>query len=95
MLISPVQAENLRQTACSGYMSHACGMSILVRALQARDSHLKGQWQSRLPAAQSQQAFYDDLRASNDIEMSLMVRASRNLPLMLLTKEYSHILKRR
>ena len=74
---------------------HACDMPILVHAVQARDSRLKGQWQSRLPAAQSQQAFYDGLRASNDIEMSLMVRASRNLPLMLLTKEYSHILKRR
>ena len=39
--------------------------------------------------------FYRDLRSSKDIEMSLMVRASRNLPIKMLHAEYEKILKRR
>lgn len=35
------------------------------------------------------------IRDSADVEMSLMVRASRNLPIMLLTNEYKRILERR
>ena len=35
------------------------------------------------------------IRDSKDIEMSLMVRAARNLPIRLLAKEYERILKRR
>ena len=35
------------------------------------------------------------LRDSRDIEMALMVRASRNLPILLLAKEYERILRRR
>ena len=35
------------------------------------------------------------IRDSSDIEMSLLVRASRNLPILLLSKEYERILKRR
>jgi hypothetical protein len=35
------------------------------------------------------------MRDSKEIEMSLMVRASRNLPIILLTNEYKRILERR
>ena len=35
------------------------------------------------------------IRDSGDVEMSLLVRASRNLPIVLLTNEYKRILERR
>ena len=35
------------------------------------------------------------IRDSGDMEMSLLVRASRNLPIVLLTNEYKRILERR
>ena len=40
-------------------------------------------------------SFCKGLRGSDDIDMSLMVRASRNLPIKLLSKEYERILRRR
>ena len=40
-------------------------------------------------------ALTTELRDSQDIEMALMVRASRNLPILLLAKEYERILRRR
>ncbi|KAK9867336.1 hypothetical protein WJX84_003668 [Apatococcus fuscideae] len=40
-------------------------------------------------------AFFKALRGSDDISMSLMVRAARNLPIPILAKEYERILKRR
>lgn len=54
-------------------------------------------WTSaNLPAQGSQHAqFCKSLRSTDDIDMSLMVRASRNLPIKLLAKEYERILKRR
>ncbi len=51
---------------------------------------------SSRPAALSQHAqFCKSLRSSGDIDMSLMVRAARNLPIKLLAKEYERILRRR
>ncbi|KAK9816223.1 hypothetical protein WJX74_001914 [Apatococcus lobatus] len=40
-------------------------------------------------------AFFKALRSSDDVSMSLMVRAARNLPIPILAKEYERILKRR
>ena len=63
--------------------------------LQAKLSGLARKSAS-LPAQGSQHAqFCKSLRSTDDIDMSLMVRASRNLPIKLLAKEYERILKRR
>lgn len=62
--------------------------------LQAKSSSLAKK--STRPPAPSQQAqFCRKLRSSDDIDMSLMVRAARNLPIKLLAKEYERILRRR
>ena len=51
---------------------------------------------SQLPTKGKQHAqFCKTLRSTDDIDMSLMVRASRNLPIKLLAKEYERILRRR
>lgn len=46
-------------------------------------------------APEQQDSFANSLRSSKDIDMSLVVRASRSLPLRLMAAEYEHILKRR
>ena len=46
-------------------------------------------------AALQEPSFYDALRSSDDVEMALVVRAARNLPIKLLAGEYERILKRR
>ena len=46
-------------------------------------------------AALQEPGFYDALRSSDDVEMALVVRAARNLPIRLLAGEYERILKRR
>ncbi|GMH36673.1 hypothetical protein BSKO_04546 [Bryopsis sp. KO-2023] len=40
-------------------------------------------------------AFYRDLRSTSEIDMSLMVKASRNLPIRIMAGEYKRILKKR
>ena len=62
--------------------------------LQAKASALA---KTSLPSAALSQhvQFCKNLRSSEDIDMSLMVRASRNLPIKLLAKEYERILRRR
>ena len=67
--------------------------------LQARQSQLSrrfgGKARKGLAEGGSELALTHGIRDSGDIEMSLMVRAARNLPIRLLAKEYERILKRR
>lgn len=62
---------------------------------QARQSKVKHKYAKNATKALGDANFYRELRSSKDIEMSLMVRASRNLPIKLLHAEYEKILKRR
>ena len=62
--------------------------------LQAKSSSLaKTNFKPAIGAQNAQ--FCKSLRSSEDIDMSLMVRAARNLPIKLLAKEYERILRRR
>lgn len=62
--------------------------------LQAKLSSLaRTSPRATMPLQQAQ--FCKSLRSSDDIDMSLMVRAARNLPIKLLAKEYERILRRR
>ena len=63
--------------------------------LQAKQSTLKRKYGRKAAGAVKDANFYRELRSSGDIDMSLMVRASRNLPINLLHAEYSKILTRR
>ena len=67
--------------------------------LQARQSQLGKQLGKKakvsLASEGSELEVTRGIRDSKDIEMSLMVRAARNLPIRLLAKEYERILKRR
>lgn len=78
--------------SCTSFLNHQLeGCSLLQARLSAlaRNS-------SAFPVGGSQHAqFCKSLRSTDDIDMSLMVRASRNLPIKLLAKEYERILKRR
>lgn len=52
-------------------------------------------FQGQLEAAPKLPDFYHGLRGADDIDMSLLVRASRDLPISLMAKEYEGILRRR
>ncbi|KAK9805933.1 hypothetical protein WJX73_006432 [Symbiochloris irregularis] len=69
--------------------------AIFMDGQQARQSKVKNKYANNTAKAVGDANFYRDLRSSKDIEMSLMVRASRNLPIKLLHAEYEKILKRR
>lgn len=62
---------------------------------QARESRVAEQYKGRQKAGPPDALFYQKLRSADDVEMALMVRASRNLPIRLLAGEYERILKRR
>lgn len=53
------------------------------------------QYKGRRKAGALDAAFFQRLRSSDDVDMALMVRASRNLPIRLLAGEYERILRRR
>ena len=53
------------------------------------------QYKGRQKAGALDAAFFQRLRSSDDVDMALMVRASRNLPIRLLAGEYERILRRR
>jgi len=63
--------------------------------LQAKESRVGRQYKGRRKAPQQDSTFYKELRSSNDMDMALVVRAARNLPIRLLAGEYERILKRR
>lgn len=67
--------------------------------MQAKRSFLAGKLGRKmspdLSKPDSELKLTTGIRDSRDINMALMVRASRNLPIMLLAKEYERILKRR
>lgn len=68
--------------------------AVYVQPQQAKASALcKNSPNLQTPAQHV--SFCKGLRSSDDIDMSLMVRASRNLPIKLLAKEYERILRRR
>lgn len=63
--------------------------------LQAKESRVGRQYKGRRKAPQQDSTFYQELRSSDDMDMALVVRAARNLPIRLLAGEYERILKRR
>ena len=63
-----------------------------VQHAQAR-KHFEGR--SSADSRETVQKLAAQIRDSKDVEMSLLVRASRNLPIILLSKEYERILRRR
>jgi len=68
-------------------------------SVQAKESQL-GKRYAKLSGeanreSQAEVKLTQGIRDSKEIEMSLMVRASRNLPIILLTNEYKRILERR
>lgn len=68
--------------------------AVYVHPEQAKLSSLaRTSPRATMPLQQAQ--FCKSLRSSDDIDMSLMVRAARNLPIKLLAKEYERILRRR
>ncbi|KAK9833568.1 hypothetical protein WJX81_006874 [Elliptochloris bilobata] len=69
--------------------------AVYMDGAQARQSQLGRAHRGRTREAPYDQAFFDNLRSSDDIEMSLVVRAARNLPIKLLAAEYERILRRR
>ncbi|KAK9830556.1 hypothetical protein WJX72_012447 [[Myrmecia] bisecta] len=69
--------------------------AVYMDAQQAKQSRLTRSLKGRLEKETRQPQFYKQLRSSDDIEMSLMVRASRNLPIRMMAAEYERILKRR
>lgn len=60
-----------------------------------RESGVAEQYKGRQKAAPLDSTFFQRLRSSDDVDMALMVRASRNLPIKLLAGEYERILRRR
>jgi hypothetical protein len=62
---------------------------------QLQPSQLQQQPSAPLPDPKQLDAFAGSLRSARDIDMSLVVRASRGLPLRLMAAEYERILKRR
>lgn len=68
--------------------------AVYIHPEQARLSSLAKK-NVRPPALSQHAQFCKSLRSSEDIDMSLMVRAARNLPIKLLAKEYERILRRR
>jgi len=97
-------AEREQSVVCQGSRSFfnlkIYDFAIFLDAKQAKQSQL-GRRYANLAGGSAPQDSRAELkvtqgiRDSADVEMSLMVRASRNLPIMLLTNEYKRILERR
>lgn len=63
--------------------------------VQAQQSKLARRWGAAKQRPAEETALARSLRDASDIEMCLVVRAARNLPIRLLAREYERILRRR
>lgn len=97
------RAENEQSIVCQGSRSFfnlkIYDFAIFLDGKQAKQSAL-GKKYAKLSGDAAQEGKSElkltkGMRDSKEIEMSLMVRASRNLPIILLTNEYKRILERR
>lgn len=69
--------------------------AVYIDQNQMRRSRLGHTLRTEGEAFTSNRRFYHQLRSNDEVDMSIVVRASRSLPLVMMSTEYEKILKRR
>lgn len=87
--------NNKHREYCSRNLAYYKIMCVLDQVQQSSAKREISKNKSEELDERAKQNVAKQIRDSTDIEMSLLVRASRNLPILLLSKEYERILKRR